>query len=117
MKQTIGLNQFTDSFKSTDRDCYSYEGYQALYDYYDEFEDFEFDVVAICGEVSEYTPEEILKDYGYLLNFDLFKEENEDVYETKEEFEEEYFKALIESLLKMTGVIGLDNNNFLIWSF
>ena len=105
MKQEINMHEFARAFKEMDRDYYSYEGYQALYDYYDEFSDFDLDVIAICCDVSEYTEEELLNEYSYLLE----REEDQE--------EDEYLNDLIEELEDHTRIIKLDNENFLVWSF
>ena len=59
MKTTINLNDFIQGFKDTDRNYYTYEGYKALFNYFELFEDdcdiqIEFDVIAICCEYTEY---------------------------------------------------------------
>ena len=118
MKQEINLEQFAQAFKDYDRDYYSWEGYQALYDYYDEFEDFDLDVIAVCCDVSEYDLDEIRESYGYLVgDFDEWVEENKDIYETLEEREEEYLDEILKLLENMTMRIGLDNGSSLVWEF
>jgi hypothetical protein len=70
MKQTIGFCDFTDAFRAHDRkDQYTYEGLQLLFDWletsYDELdEEYELDVIALCCEYSEDTPEAIADNYG-----------------------------------------------------
>ena len=108
MKQEINLNQFIDEFKNTDKDYYSYEGYKALYDYYNEFEDFNLDVIGVCCDVSEYTQEEILKEYSYLLDKDDYDKDDYDIL---------YFDDLIQELHNHTTLINLENDSFLIWGF
>lgn len=105
MKQEINVYDFARAFKDMDRDYYSQDGYQALFDYFDEFEGFDLDVVAICCDVSEYEPHEILNEYSYLLS----KEDDQE--------EKDYFDCLIEELINNTMVIKLDNDNFLVWAF
>lgn len=105
MKQEINEYEFAQAFKDYDRDYYSYEGYQALYDYYNEFEDFDLDVIAICCDVSEYDKEELLNDYEYLVDH----EEDED--------KEDYLNILIEHLEMNTTIIKLDNGSYLVWEF
>ena len=105
MLMEIDVFDFEKMFKLMDRDNFSKEGYTALFDYYDEFEDFKLDVIAICCEVNEYTKEEVLNEYSYLVD----KEESKS--------EEDYFLQLIEEIRDNTGIIELDNGNFLIWVF
>lgn len=48
-------SQFMDEFISMGRgDQFSYEAINTLFDYYDEFNDYELDVIAICCEWTEY---------------------------------------------------------------
>ncbi len=56
MKQEISLSQFRDSFRDMGREkSFSYEGLEALYNYYEEVSpDMELDVIAIDCEFSEY---------------------------------------------------------------
>lgn len=116
MKMEINVYDFERMFKQMDRDYYSWEGYQALYEYYDEFEDFELDVVAICCEVTEYIPEDLKKDYGYVLSLEEFKEES-GYTEEDEDLQEEYLKALVEEISNNTTVIELDNGSCLVWDY
>ena len=116
MKQEINAYQFEQAFKDMNRDYYSYEGYQALYDYYDEFEDFSLDVIAICCDVSEYDEEELINDYGYLLTFEEWKEEA-GYTDEDEDAQEEYLKALVSVISDSTYLIELDNGSYLVWSF
>jgi len=62
MKQTVYRHGFVDAFKNSGgyKENFSYEGLDALYDYFMEYEDnspdteIELDVVAICCEYTEY---------------------------------------------------------------
>ena len=67
---------------------FSYEGFKALYDYLEEFsectgEDFKIDVIALCGDFTEYESwEKIYNDYSYSYNnecktFEELEEEGE----------------------------------------
>lgn len=121
MKQTISQYDFMDAFRKMDRDYYSYEGYQALFDWYEELDpDMELDVIAICCDWTEYEPDELENDYSNILSFDEWKEDNIDPNEpneyTDEELKEEYIKALVEELERNTTVIELDNT-YLVLAF
>ena len=49
------FSQFMDAFRDAGRkDQFSYDGLQALFEYYNDFEDYELDVVGICVEWTEY---------------------------------------------------------------
>jgi len=116
MKQTINLYDFVDAFRKMDRDFYSYEGYQALFEWYEELDpEFELDVIAICCDWTEYTPEELEKEYSNFLNFDQWKEENLESY-TEEELKEKYIKELVSELEQHTTVIEL-SNTYLVLAF
>ena len=117
MKKEINSYEFAQEFKEMNRDYYSWEGYEALYEYYDEYPDFNFDVIAICCDVSEYDEEELKENYKHLLSFDDFKEENKDVYTTEDEMQEEYLNDLIKELEHNTQVIKLNNGSFLVWEY
>ena len=77
MKTNVSLNDFRDAFKRFDRDNFSYEGLEALYDYLIETElemetELELDVVALCCEYSEHkTALDCAKEYGYEEVVDL----------------------------------------------
>ena len=69
-------------------DHFSHEGFNALYDYLEEFsecigEDFQIDVIALCCDFTEYESwEEIYNDYSYSYNdkrktFEELKKEGE----------------------------------------
>jgi hypothetical protein len=75
MIQTFRLSDFTNAFRNSDRaDQFSYEGLTLLFDYFEECDSqMEFDMIAICCEWAEDTPENIaaaydieLKDYKEL---------------------------------------------------
>ena len=56
MKKTFfNGNELQKEFQEYDRDYYSLDGYEALLMFYDEIdEDMELDVIAICGDCTEY---------------------------------------------------------------
>jgi len=60
MKQTINLDQFRCAFqKISNYDCFSYEGYEALFNWIEEYEkgsnkEIELDVIDIYGNFTEY---------------------------------------------------------------
>lgn len=112
MKQEINVYQFAQEFKNMNRDYYSWDGYQALYDYYDELSEeldlnYTLDVIGICCDVSEYTEDELVKDYGYLLD----KKDYEDLDK------EDFLSDLKIKLQDNTQFIELDNGSYLVWGF
>ena len=87
MYKTISEYEFRQAFKDYDRDNYSYEGYEALYDFLDEIyssddKGFELDVIGICGEFTEY---EDLKEFQN----EYFDDVAGDKYKSIGEIEEE----------------------------
>ena len=102
MKQEINSYQFERAFKKMDRDYYSYNGYKALYNYLDEFDNFDLDVIAICCDFTEYDNfEEFKEEYlNFCMNYDL------DEYE---EFKEE--------VQNHTTFLELENGGFIIQNF
>ena len=69
MKNNVTLEMFKDGFRNHNRDYFSCEGYEVLYDYLTELEsscdfEIEFDVIAIICDFVEYESiEECLNDY------------------------------------------------------
>jgi hypothetical protein len=67
--QTIDTaSQFRDAFHKMDRgNQFSYEGFQALFDYLEEItqgcEPLELDPIALCCDFSEYTIEDLQREY------------------------------------------------------
>lgn len=69
MKRTVTFEMFKQSFKDMDRDYFSNEGYELLFDIYSRIEkdlgeEIELDPIAICCEWTEYNSvREVLKEY------------------------------------------------------
>lgn len=84
MKRTINVYEFRDAFRDMERgNSFSYEGYQVLFDFLESYEDdtgqeIELDVIALCCEFNEDTPEEIA------VNYDIDISECDDDEEIKE---------------------------------
>ena len=103
MYRTINQYEFRQAFKDMDRDYYSYEGYEALYDFLEEVcssdeKGFELDVIGICGDFTE--------------------------YEDLEEFQSEYYDDVAGDKYKSIGeieedttVLRLSNGGFIIQVF
>jgi hypothetical protein len=67
MIQTINVSDFRDAFRACGRkDQFSYEGLGALFDYLEDFDGggYELDVIALCCDYSEDSPEDIAEAYG-----------------------------------------------------
>ena len=98
MKKTISFYDFRNEFISLRPDNFSYEGLEALFNYFESLEEetgveIELDVIGICCDYSEYASlEEFNRDYG-------------------EEFEE------IEDIADVTELITINDERFIIRSF
>lgn len=70
MKTTVSFYDFRDAFRAYDRgDQFSYEGLKALFDHLEQMErdngvETELDVVALCCDYYEDTPEAIAANYS-----------------------------------------------------
>lgn len=114
MKKTTNVNDLYSEFKDCDRDYYSYEGYEALLNYYDEIDpDMELDVISICCQCTEYgkgaacSISDMIADYGYLINDDI----DDDIPR------EDYIEELVEALEEHTTVLALNNGNYIVFIF
>ena len=123
MKKTFYIgNELRDEFGKYDRDYYSLDGYDALLNFYDEIdENMELDVIAICGECTEYSNyatcnlDALIGDYGYIYSQEEYLSDND---LTAEEFEQEdYIAELINRIEKRTTVLKLKNGGYIIFSF
>jgi hypothetical protein len=74
MKQTISLSNFRDAFQRANRgNQFSYEALELIFDYIEEYEqstgeEIELDVIGLCCEWAEDTPENIAASYGLDLD-------------------------------------------------
>lgn len=87
-------SQLRDRFIACNRDNFSYEGYEALFEMLDELERYELDVIAVCCDFNEASEDEIRADYAIDEDLDV----------------EHY-------LQDNTIVMKLSNGNFLYQSF
>jgi len=86
MKLYVTESMFIDAFKQSDtrKNQFSYEGLQALFEYFEEYEDstgetIDFDMIAICCEYTEY---DSLKRYN-----DEYRKECKEIDEIAEDTE------------------------------
>lgn len=73
MKLTIeNASQFRDEFRQCGRaDQFSYEALGLLFDYLEDVDpDHDLDVIALCCEYAEASPQDIARDYNISLNVD-----------------------------------------------
>ena len=122
MKITVDVNDMKERFEALDRDYYTYEGLEALLDYYDEIdENMEFDAIAICCDCTEYgdgaacSLEDLKNEYGYKYPVDEWLEDN--ALEENEFDNDEYMAALVERLEDETTVLHVSNGNYIVFVF
>ena len=72
MKTTLSVYDFRDAFiRAGRKDQFSYEALGLIYDYLEEIDsDYDLDVIGLCCELSEETPEEIARNYSIELEDD-----------------------------------------------
>ena len=104
MIQTLRLSDFTNAFRNSDRaEQFSYEAQTMLFDYFEMLEDdtgeqIEFDMIAICCEWSEDTPENIAAAYD--IEFADYKEAEQEV---------------LNYLYSRTQVLGVTEKNTIVY--
>ncbi len=110
MKQTINNSSFHDAFYKMNRgNQFSYQAREALYDYYIELEEetgeeTELDIISLCCEWTEYDDNELINEYGYLVDDEEDFEDND-----------ELVAAINEQLQDRTTV--LSGNSWVIQNF
>jgi len=72
MKTTLSVYDFRDAFKRAGRkDQFSYDALGLIYDYLEEIDsDYDLDVIGLCCELAEQSPEDIARDYSIALDDD-----------------------------------------------
>jgi hypothetical protein len=106
MKTTIShASQFRDAFRQVDRDGqFSYEALNMLYEYFEDIDpDMELDVIAICCEYIEDTPEGIANNYWSV----------DDLTQDEEELRDE----VRDYLEANTSIVGETPTGFVYLSF
>lgn len=117
MKTTVTVDDMKAKFVALDRDYYTYDGLEALLDYYDRVdENMEFDPIAICCNWTEYGDgavlsfDDLVNDYGYLYPSEEWLEDN------GAEFDKDlYVDSLVKRLEDKTTVLHLPNGNYIVW--
>ena len=82
MIQTINVSDFRDAFRACGRhEQFSYEGLGALFEYLEEVDggNYELDVIALCCDYSEDSPEDIAESYGIDLPEDQDEIEHREI--------------------------------------
>lgn len=103
--KSITLWDFEQAFIAADRNYFSKDAYEYLYDLMDE-QDEELDVIAVCCDWSEYEDgEALMGDYKYLVD------------EKGIEDEGERLEALIDEIGDRTTIERLSGGSYLVGSF
>lgn len=103
----VTLSDFRDAFRSNGRkDQFSYDGLRVIFDYMEELEDsigesIELDVVAICCDYAEMTPEEVIE--AYSIPYDAA---TDDLWDTVRDYLED-----------RTSILGETNDTFVFAQF
>ena len=116
MKIDVSKDLFFDLFTSHDRvgpgKNFSFVGLSRLYDYITDLEeeageDIDLDVIGLCGEWSEADPQDLITDYGYLLERDPGEDEAD------------YLQRLVKTLEGRTVVlpVGSPAETYLLGTF
>ena len=107
--EDISSSQLEDEFRSYGRDCFSAGGYQFLHNLFLETSpDSEVDVIAICCEFNEMSQEDIIEDYGYLLDIPRGAASLVD---------DDTFDDLFDELQRRTMVEQLPNGDYIVQAF
>lgn len=71
--ETVSSYDIKEMFKKCDRDYFSIEAIEAIMDFYEGVGDapIKFDVIAICCEFTESSPEEFLRSYDKLDDYKM----------------------------------------------
>jgi len=108
MIQTINLRDFRNAFQAAGRgEQFTYEGLEVLFDYleqleYDTGSSIDLDVIGLCCDYAESTPEEIARDYDIdLEGIDLANA----------------FKPVLEYLEEATSVCGMTDDTIIYLQF
>ena len=76
MKTTLSVYDFRDAFHKAGRgNQFSYEALGVIFDYLEEMEsdggeEYDLDVIALCCEIEESTPEEVIEAYALDIEAD-----------------------------------------------
>lgn len=120
---TVG--ELQQEFASYNRDYYSYEAYEQIFDWYEEGydengNDIELDVIAICCAFNEYSKYEFVEQYEDLYPFkeyinDEMAYDDYDLFNGLQDYIDGYVERLCEYVNeKVTQVTELSNGNILV---
>ena len=100
----IDVNDFKRLARNSRLSSFSEDALESMFDYYEEIDtDVDYDPVAFDCEWTEFTENELIEQYSYLLD--------------KEEEEEDIIEILVSELETRTTIFELNNGNYLILDF
>lgn len=112
MYQTINFSMFCDAFVRADRNThFSYAGKRAIFDYLEQYEEdtgetIELDVIAICCDFCESSPDEIMLENNFTL---------EDLGLGADASDLDIWDSIIEFLSRKTTVVGTGDNYSIVY--
>lgn len=122
MKMTVTADDMKRKLEAYNRDYFTYDGLNALLDYYDEIdENKEFDPIEICCNCTEYgegaacSYDDLIDDYGYKYQVEEYLEDNG--LEEDEFDKDSYVDSLIDHLKLETTVLRVPNCNYIVFEF
>lgn len=114
MFTTVSLYDFRESFRTYNRmENFTYEGLEVLFDYLESYEDdtgekIELDVIALCCDYTEDTPENIASNYPIDLN---------DADIEDEDYADQCKAIILDYLNDKTTVVGETDNTIIYQVF
>ena len=104
MKQMITKSGFRDAFRNMGRaDQFTYDALGMMFDYFDDIDpDYELDVIGICCDYSELSPDEIIDQYG--VDIDDGADDDDRLYAVKRFLQDN------------TSVIGQSNDGYIVFA-
>ena len=99
----IDVNDFKQLARDSRLNVFSEEALEQMFDYYEEVENIEYDPVAFNCEWTEFTENELIEQYGYLVS------EDED--------EDEKTENIVPVMKQRTIIFELNNGNYLVHEF
>ena len=122
MKITVTADDMKRKFEAYNRDYFTYDGLNALLDYYNEIdENKEFDPIEICCDCTEYgegaacSYDDLIDDYGYKYPVEEWLKDNG--LEESEYDKDLYIASLIDHLELETMVLHVPNCNYIVFEF
>jgi hypothetical protein len=103
--------ELQNEFRSFNRDYYSYEAYETMIEWENEYPVYhELDIIALCGVYNEETPQEVINNYETLIS-------KNGVKLTSGKGTKIDIDALVNFLNEYTFATVLDNGNILYIAF